>query len=449
MFKFFSKNSFLYAHRSYQLNGVDIDKLISYYWEKKGIKIIKNGNRSPELLAEKRQKNLIKISPLIEKLQDNQKKYTTYFQLNFLPPGETKQNNLCISTISPPFWKEYTHINNSIKNFLLPNGHLKPYLTQSETFELNEICKKLACKSLLDNQIEYNILRLQDICLKKTEARCEIEKIRNTLKNDEKVGYIFTNNTDKTKEHIECLLLTKQTIIKPITWDYFVDSGISPDSQLLQSDFENLPLYTPNLAYFNSIDNPIKKLPHPQADQTSCGTLCFSFLKKLLKNDASEWKELTLIFSFYDYYGEKKYFFLPSPSLMLYSQSSKYIDFLNKIMAAVNKTSYIEAKNQDAKAIWTLQGLLNYSIEQAKNIKDDAMLKHNIAILNELVLLRPRWLAASKQAIEKRKEMDDPSSNKNLYLMYKTKQLEKISFFQPQANSSTEKQESPSTRKSM
>ncbi|MGC1854135.1 MAG: hypothetical protein WA659_01990 [Candidatus Aquirickettsiella sp.] len=436
----FSKSFFLNAHRSYQLQGTDIDRLIRYYLEKEYIKIIKNGKNSPKLLAKKRQQNLLQVAPILEKLQDPQKKYATYLQLNFLPPGETKQNHLCISTISPPFWKEYFNISRSIKNFILPSGKLKAHLSNGEITKLNETCEEISCKSLLDKQIEYNIQSLHDICLDKVEVRQEVEAIRKSLKHDEQIGYIFTNNIDRTREHIECLVLTQGNIVKPITWDYFVDSGISRNSQLLKSDFNQLPLYTPDLSYFNNVDNPIKKLPHPQADQTSCGTLCLSFLKKLLKNDAYEWKVLTLIFSFYDSYSEKKYFFLPSPSLMLYSQSSKYIDFLNKIMLEINQTAYIEAKNQNAKPIWTIQGILNHSINQAKILGDDDMIKHNLEKLNELTLLRPRWRAASKQVSEKRKEMDDPGSNKNLYLMYKTKHFERISFFQHQANS-TEKPE--------
>lgn len=431
----FSKKFFLNFHRSYQLQSADFDNLINYYLEKEHIKIIKNGKKSPELLTEKKQKNLIRVTPIIEKLQDQQKKYATYFQLNFLPPGETKQNHLCISNISPPFWKDYPNIIQSIKNFILPNGSFKPHLSNVELNELNTICEKMNCKPLLDKQIQYNIQSLQDICLNKSEVTQEIANIRKALKQNEQIGYIFTNNTDKTREHIECLILTRQSIVKPITWDYFVGSGISHNSQLLKSDFENLPLYTPDLSHFSTVNNPIKKLPHPQADQTSCGTLCLSSLKRLLKNNAYEWKTLTLIFSFYDAYGEKNYFFMPSPSLMLYSQSSKYIDFLKKIMLETNKTEYIEDKFHNAKPIWTLQGILNNSIDQAKNKGDFDMVRHNSATINQLSLLRPLWIQVSQQMIEKRKELDDPSSNKNLYLMYRTKHLEKLTFFPFQDNS--------------
>lgn len=426
MFRF-SRASFLSAHQSYQLQGTDIDRLIGYYWENEGIKIIKNGYKSAEIIAEKKQKKLIQVMPTIEKLRDPKKKYASYLQLNFLPPGETKQNYLCISTISPPFWKEYLEITQSIKHFILPNGHLKSNLSDSEISKLNKIVSQLACKSLLDQQIEYCIKSLQDVCLDKSEIQQEIEEIRKTLKQDEQVGYIFTNNTDKTREHIECLILSKQAIIKPITWNYFVNSGISEYSQLLASDFFNTPLYLPDLSFFNKENNLIKKLPHPQADQTSCGTLCLSFLKKLLEKNALELNSLTLYFSFYNYQQQKKYFFLPSPSLLMHSQSSGYINFLTKIMGDTSEVTYVE--DHEIKPIYTLKGLLIDSVVKARKNNDTEMVNHNIACLNQLSTLRPHWFKTALSAIEKRKKMDDPSSNKNLYLMYRTKKLENIAFF--------------------
>ncbi|WP_342228131.1 hypothetical protein [Rickettsiella endosymbiont of Rhagonycha lignosa] len=422
----FTKEIFLNFHRSHQISSLGIDSIINHFREKK-IKIIKNGKKSPELLAEKRKKNSIRIAPTLEKLRDPNSKYSTYIQLNYLSPGETKQNHLCISNISPPFWKDYSDITQSINKFILPSGHLNPDLSDSEIIKLNETASQLACKPLLDQQIDYHIQSLQDVCLDKFEVKHEVEEIRKTLKKDEKIGYIFTNNTDKTKEHIECLILTRKNIIKPITWNYFSNSGISHKSQLLDSDFLGIPLFMPDLSFFIDTDNP-PTLPHPQADPTSCGSLCLSLLYKLLKNNAAEFNTLTLTFSFYDRHGKKKHFFLPPPSLLMYSQSYKYIEFQIRIMDATDKTVYRESLNQEGTTIWTLQGLLNYSLGQAKKMGDTDMFYHNSAILNELSILRPHWLEAAKQAIEERKKMDDPTGNKNLYLKYQTKKLENIFF---------------------
>ena len=101
-------------------------------------------------------------------------------------------------------------ITQSINKFILPSGHLNPDLSDKEVIKLNETASQLACKPLLDQPIDYHIQSLQDICLDKSEVKHEVEEIRKTLKKDEKIGYIFTNNTDKTKEHIECLILTKK-----------------------------------------------------------------------------------------------------------------------------------------------------------------------------------------------------------------------------------------------
>jgi|GEM_PF-787724 len=427
----FTKEIFLNIHRSYQISSLEIDSIINHY-QAQGIKIIKNGKKSLELLTEKRKKNLIHIAPTLEKLRDPRTKYSTYFQLNYLSPGKAKQNHLCISNICPPFWKDYSDITQSISKFILPSGHLNPDLSDSEIIKLNETASQLACKPLLDQQIDYNIQSLQDVCLDKFEVKPEVEEIRKTLKKDEKIGYIFTNNTDKTKEHIECLILTRKNIIKPITWNYFSNSGISHKSQLLESDFLGIPLFMPDLSFFIDKDNPNTPptLPHPQADSTSCGSLCLSLLYKLLKNNAAEFNTLTLTFSFYDCRGKKKHFFLPPPSLLKYSQSYRYIDFLIKIMDATDKIAYSESLNQESKTIWTLQGLLNYSLGQAKKMGDTDMFYHNSVILNELSMLRPHWLEVTKQAIEERKKMDDPNTgNKNLYLMYQTKKLENTFFY--------------------
>ena len=100
----FTKEIFLNIHRSYQISSLEIDSIINHY-QAQGIKIIKNGKESPELLTEKRKKNLIRIAPILEKLRNPNTKYSTYIQLNYLSPGETKQNNLCISNIPPPLGK--------------------------------------------------------------------------------------------------------------------------------------------------------------------------------------------------------------------------------------------------------------------------------------------------------------------------------------------------------
>ncbi len=135
--------------------------------------------------------------------------------------------------------------------------------------------------------------------------------------------------------------------------------------------------------------------------------MCLSLLYKLLKNNAAEFNTLTLTFSFYDCLGKKKHFFLPPPSLLKYSQSYRYIDFLIKIIDATDKIAYSESLNQESKTIWTLQGLLNYSLDQAKKMGDTDMFYHNSVIL-----------------------MDDPNTgNKNLYLMYQTKKLENTFFY--------------------
>lgn len=51
----FTKEIFLNIHRSYQISSLEIDSIINHY-QAQGIKIIKNGKKSLELLTEKRKK---------------------------------------------------------------------------------------------------------------------------------------------------------------------------------------------------------------------------------------------------------------------------------------------------------------------------------------------------------------------------------------------------------
>jgi hypothetical protein len=399
----------------YQLAAKDIDTLI-YHYSKQGIRLIKNGQRSGHLEQKKEE-----IRKQIQRLEDNTKKYATYLQMNFAL-NKGRCDNFFVSEYCncSSFLEYYGEIKNSIKEFLAGTGKIKTDLSKNELSKLNEIASQLTCVSLFNSKVASQIKdlknQLPNVCLDKTEVMQEIEEIRKKLKADEKVGYIFTNQTNLEIEHFEVLILTRKAIIKPIHWP-----KINSYYALMASEvIGGIPMHLTDLSLF-TINSSIN-LPHPQGkDNDSCGFLGIAYLKKLLQTDATELKSLSLSFSFYNHQGKKRHFFLPSPTVFRYSQSSKYILFLEKIMQEKETEKY------EGHSILTLQSLLAKSIHIAKEKNNTVMLKQNENTLNCLAKLRPEWQTTCEQVKEKREKMQDPSSKHNLYLDYTTHRLRKLS----------------------
>lgn len=413
---------------AYQLLARDIEPLIRHYAEKKGIRIIKNGQVNSSFIRQKQ----AEINLTIQKLEDSSIKYATYLQKNFSPYGPALANVYSVAPLRSLFDEHYSVIKTSIKKYLNSTGHLRKDLSTNELHAINVIISQLSCKELFDKQIESKIEDLKksdlpDACLTKPEAMQEVEEIRGGLKEDEIVAYIFTSIKNISIAHLEVLIITKKAIIKPVIWNDRFDAIQSMDT------LAGIPLYEPNLySFLTKYDAPE---PRIQADGISCGSLGIASLKKLLQNNALELKSFTLTFSFYHpIFAKKIHFFFPSPSMLRYAQSSKYILFLEKILQNADTADY------EGNKLFTLKALLTQSIQISTENKDMATVEENSKLLDELPIFRQKWLNAMEEIKQQRDKMacKNPKSgvHHNLYLAYTSRRLEKITKQAPPSSSS-------------
>ncbi len=305
--------------------------------------LIKNGQVNPSFIKPKQEKINLKI----QELEDNSIKYTAYLQAHFSYPS-IFLDTYVIALQQSYFSKHYSEIATSIAKYLNSERKLRKNLSSDEIRDINVIVSQLSCKELFDQQIKSKIEDLKsdlpDACLTNAEAMQEVEEIRNGLKEDEIVAYIFTNNKNISEAHFEVLIKTKKAIIKPVIWND------RPQAILSQDVLTDIPLYQPNLTYCFLAKDTLE--PLMQADGISCGSLGISILKKLLQNNALELKDFTLMFSFYSKSAKKNHFFFPSPSMLRYAQSSKYILFLEKILQNTESVDY------EGHKLFTLKTLL-------------------------------------------------------------------------------------------
>ena len=417
---------------SYQLAAKDIELIVKHY-AGKNIIFVKNGTKSEKVIRKKQDK----IQSEIETFQDNSKKYVFYLQSNFCKENEEKMENdekmdnfFVSHLLSSRFEKIYPALKSSIKNFLTTEGELRKNLTKDELDLLNKIISNADYRPLFEQAIDEKIEDLNakklDVNLTKTECIKEIKAIQNNLKENEHVGYIFTNARQLGEEHIEVLILTPRAIIQPILWP-----AISLKKSILDTDItesiKQIPVFKTDLSLF--VQKNELTPPHPQADRTSCGILSIAFAKKLLQKDVLSTKELSLTMSFY-FKEKKQYFFFPPPTLLCYSQSSRYIDFLEAIIQDQETFVY-----QD-QPILTIKALLNQSIAYAEKINDSVVLQDNKSTLAQLNSLRTSWLTKSQHVKEKRNAMK--LGEKNLYLNYTGFRFFSLNEMQHEESSSTE-----------
>jgi hypothetical protein len=170
---------------------------------------------------------------------------------------------------------------------------------------------------------------------------------------------------------------------------------------------------------FNSIPET------PQAGIVECGTLGVLHLKELLKNNAQQFKEYTLLFSFYCS-NKLEHFYFPSPQLLRYSQVSTYNTILAEMLTLNKNSVTIEkgsGKDKRYLAVTTLQKILTDSIADAKSHGNKEMAANNQKIIDDLPRFSKQWLKAYQEAQKKRASMQ---GTQNYYLLYRTKKMERI-----------------------
>lgn len=330
-----------------------------------------------------------------------------------------------------PYPKEINKLIESLKQIdsesVSGNGedaNLFPYIDQMKIFKNTSDDYKVLLKEknlllkrkITETETAYQeMMDKDDTALTKEEAINEINEIKKSLKDDEAIGYVFTNNHRFEGGHFEVLIITNNLIIKPCEWGVF-------DSQAIRGcdmdDFSSLEMpfaRNENLACF---------FPIAQAGTVECGTLGMLNLKELLKDNANQLRNLTMHVPFYDHNEKLHHFFFPSPHVLRYSQSSTF----NKIILGMLadqldpiKIPFKQRGNKDTVTAISLVAMLKNTISIAEKNGDKNMLKICQRLLDKLPTFRDEWLENYNLAMVKRDAMQ--INTRNEYLSYSSQRL--------------------------
>ena len=199
--------------------------------------------------------------------------------------------------------------------------------------------------------------------------------------------------------------------------------------RLLANDFSGDSFYSADLEHFWSKSSSPGHMPEQQADTDHCGVLGIAGLKRLLQNDAMELTRNSLAFSFYtDVKGSKQHLFIPSPIFLQYSQSSKYMDFLSKIVGSNTSNDPLKERQQTNRyPIPTLEQVLLQSIEYADLIGDEKMMEQNKETLAALPAFREQWQQGYEVACRKHDVFYDHGKYKyNFFLNFLADRIQDI-----------------------
>ncbi|MFO2975949.1 hypothetical protein SCO70_00120 [Legionella pneumophila serogroup 3] len=394
---------------SYQLKAADLRPITRHYKQKNHIQIVINGEHSfgQELISKK----LAAMDEQIKGLNDDSLKYVLYIQKHWLQPGYLG-DQFCISNMfGSDFSKVYKELKQLLAPYLTNDGEIKKGLSTQELLDLNEMVKaKFA--ALFDAKITRYIAFLDesksDVCLDKQEVIDEIKKIQSGLKPGQLAGYVYTNNRRVGESHFEVVIISPETIIKPVHW------GNQGRERGLYS--EDLPgMFDTKIDSFVQTTSAI---PLPQAGHEECGTLGIMYLNELLKDNSRQLRENTMLFSFYDKNNSLAHFFFPSPQVLRFSQSSAYNSVIKAMLEDAPDVEVIHGNKKYR--VKTLRGILEESIEAAKKCGNSKLAARNQKILDDLPSFRKHWLQSYDLCEQKRSLMED---RHNLYLAYTTQRM--------------------------
>lgn len=264
---------------------------------------------------------------------------------------------------------------------------------------------------------------IQNTCLTSKQCEEEILELQKNLKDNEKIGYVLTNNNRVASGHFEVLIITKDKIIKPVQWTS--DRAIVDIEHQYEFNLYQLITRIPNDERKIFDDD---RLPcTPQADNGLCAALGMLYLKELLKNDAEQLEKFTLQFSFYLHEDKLCHFFFPSPHVLRYSQVSAY----NKIVYAMlmddsDAATVKVTHNNRVFEVATLKSILKNSMVHAKEAENLDVVKANQEILHALPVFREAWVAEYTKAKQKRKLMYRPLDPMNWYLLKRFMDIARI-----------------------
>jgi hypothetical protein len=393
-------------YHSYKLSAVDLPMLVTHFNKKHHIKIIINGETDlGKIFIEK---NKQALSDKVALYKQNPQKYVNYLKKFWYSDySEPKLE-------SDPYviWRkseERKEIREALSSYLIQDdfnaGDFKNNLSVSDYNEINMILSKLPCAPLIETRIRHYIAELEnerrDCCLSRQEALSEARSIQATLKANEAIGYLFTNNHTFEDDHFEALIITKDALISPI--NFFIDTSRS-------------------LQHSNNFSVPFS-WSYPQATTTECGTLTLLYLKEILKNNHQQLKESCLIYPYYDTNNAVlKFAFIPSPHVLRYSQAGLFNDIIAKMMESSTKAILTTKANKKIN-LKTIQKILSDSMIEAKKHNDETTYAANKDLLQRLPLISSAWLKEYKTVQIKRNKMND-KQGLNRYLAYATQKCE-------------------------
>lgn len=423
----------------HQLNKDNLIALAKHYLEKRGVNIFICG-QTPEGKAciDKARKPFL---AQLDALRDDRKKYATYIINNWCGKGIEKRDDFFIGR---SLRSDFSDVYNQM------------FMKLHEANFLRQNCQTIVCESdveferlnhLFDDAAD--VLKLLDVSIKKKVHKLtiqienesflthhsyiiyegvglaeEVAAIQSRLSPDEAVGYIYINSRRIEGEHADALIITKNSLIRPIDWSGW------------QGLYRNVSLST---AYIPAIHvPPHSEVPSPQAhNQRFCGTLGMLYLKELLKDNAYQLNYLTLNFTWYnkiaylleDLMPENKctQFFFPSPQVLRYSQSAFYRDIFHAMLFDSSEPVTVVSESGNKKLVvptikLMLEETLVYLNGEGQTVENkDQWKAETQLLLDRLPAFREAWLKEYELTKEKITAMR--KDGKNHYLAYSVSRM--------------------------
>lgn len=372
---------------------------ISHYQRKYGIKIYIAGETpyGRALIEAEREEILKEYTQQLQDLEAEDFRYA-YFAVRYADQFKKlcSQNLSCAEMLKQ--FCEQEHLssldNLSPRLMLKLNAKLKPLATDTGTGTYQSL-QQLVDNAYSDCRAEQD-QELYDVALSLDEILVEMRIIQKALKPGEAVGYFDLNvsqchTPDEPLLHSEGFIITSEAIIQTVNYshleagEFVVDNGIyhtSANEFLTDVNF----------------DQPFR---HPQGDMQSCNMFALMYLKELLKNNAKQLKENSLLFII-----EDMAVLIPPPQVLRYSQSRRYNDLMVAIVMSDEERFHVQC------------GAYRYEVFSLKGMLQDT---DNKKLLAELPNFRARWIAGYKQMVSQRALMDLKYGNsvRNQYLLFK------------------------------
>lgn len=323
----------------------DLAFLLPKYEAKLGTEIYLKGN-SPAAFIIMYEKES-RIENKIAALKDDEKKYVTYL----LDHWCCYESQFSINKLSV-FSNFYDELLGELREFLDNDTKLRLNLSPEELNQINTTVKNHPFwpdifQAKITEYIDFLTRNMKTSCTvqSKEESCQEINHILSLSESTKPIVYWFNSGSSEDVEaieHMEQVFITKDRIIKPVTWNVPMPwrQALLPGPDKFKVPFYHLDK---NLSCF-LISGDKSKAPVycPQAGGAECSTLNLVTMKELLKNGQEQLNEWTLQLSLYNNDNELCHVFIPSPQCLRYSQRSAFNEMLAKIVSDTDETHEVK-----------------------------------------------------------------------------------------------------------